>query len=244
MRLHQGDFRLVLDDYFQVQSENSVANSLHFESKANSVQTKSVAKAVLFSSAIPGSGEFYSGSYLKGILFMAVEAASWPLYFHYNNRGNDLEAQFQGFADNHWVEEDYWNWLSQVSGISVNDMDALREYESENYTHFLPEVKNQQYYENIGKYNQFNIGWQDTQTGNGRDSQLRDNYVHQRKDANDNFQRATNLTTVLMFNHILSALDAGFTTRGFNRRITTSLRMQNMRYGSELVPSLLLGVTW
>ncbi|MFQ6114243.1 MAG: hypothetical protein ACE5NG_09155 [bacterium] len=237
---HKGTFRLNLNQYFETRAQNITSNLNN-----NYPKTKSIAKAALLSAAVPGAGEFYAGSFVKGIIFLAVEAAAWPFYFHFHNRGEDLEAEFQIFADQFWHEDDYWLWLSQISGIDINDRDALREYERQNFSHFLPEEKNQQYYENIGKYDQFNVGWDDTQNGGERDSALRERYTRMRKDANDNFKRATNMVTLVLFNHVFSALDAGWTIKRHNKRIVSaSLRMKNMQYGTEIIPALALRVKW
>lgn len=234
------DFQLALEDYFMVNFEN---NQSKFN--MNHPGTKSIAKAILFSTAIPGMGEFYSGSYLKGIIFLAIEAAAWPGYFHFHNRGEDIEAAFERYAIQNWDPDAYWDWISERSGISRTDMDALREFERDHFSHFLPEEKNQQYYENIGKYDQFNIGWVDTENGDKRDSELREKYTLMRKDANDNFKRATNMATILLFNHVFSALDAAWTTNRHNKQIiSASLKMKSMQYGNEILPALALRVSW
>ena len=219
------------------------------------VKKKSIPKAVLFSALVPGSGEAYAGSYLKGAAFLVIEAAALVGNIHYNNKGNDLEAAFRTYADGNWVENDYWNWMSQVSGIERSDLDGLRAYERQTFSHFLPEKKNQQYYENIGKYNQFVAGWVDVtyqtysldlyKSGKKPDSPLREDYTVQRKDANDNFQRATNLATVIIFNHIISMFDAGWTTKKFNQKhFQSQLRIQGLMYNDRIVPVLNLGVSW
>jgi hypothetical protein len=237
---HKGNFRLALNQYFEKRVQNNQSKLTMNYSK-----TKSVAKAAFLSAAVPGAGEFYGGSLLKGIIFLGIEAAAWPFYFRFQNRGKDLEVAFRNFADQFWNEDDYWDWLSQISGINRNDMDALRDFERQHFCHFLPEEKNQTYYENIGKYDQFNIGWDDTQNGGERDSALREQYTRIRKDANDNFKRATNMVTLILFNHLSSALDAAWTIKRHNKRIVSaSLRMQNMKYGTEIVPALALRVKW
>lgn len=217
---------------------------------------KSVGAAVLLSAAVPGAGQFYSGSYLKGAAFLIIEAATLTGYFHFQNRGNELETEFENFADAHWSEEVYWSWVfDECSGDpgwsgGCNDISgdqSLRDYEEwrSDFSHFLPEEKNQQYYENIGKYDQFNIGWDDTNTGGGEDSPRREAYTLMRKDSNDNFKRATTMATVTLFNHVLSALDAGLTVKRHNRRIMqTHIRIQGRLYNREVVPTVTLGMAW
>src|SRR3990172_7146477 len=92
---------------------------------------KSVAKGVLFSAVVPGAGQFYSGSYLKGILFLGVEAAAITLNIKYNNKGTDFEDEFETLADAEWSEDAYWDWIAQISSINPDDRQALRDYEHE-----------------------------------------------------------------------------------------------------------------
>ncbi|MFQ5752786.1 MAG: hypothetical protein ACE5HI_12385, partial [bacterium] len=107
----QADFRLALDNYFAAKSNSQAANQS--EPKYG---TKSIAKAVLFSAAIPGTGQFYTRSYLKGAAFLVIEAAALTGYVHFQNRGNDLESEFEAFADLNWEQDAYWDWLAQISG--------------------------------------------------------------------------------------------------------------------------------
>ncbi|MFQ5636925.1 MAG: hypothetical protein ACE5IR_02890 [bacterium] len=241
----QGHFRFELNSLFYQNLKASRGFHATVE-QAEETAVKSVSKATLFSALIPGTGEIYAGSYLKGVAFLVIEAAGLTGHFYYQNRGNDLENTFQLYADKNWDEDDYWDWMSSISGLSRTDMDALRDYERDNFSHFLPTQRSQQYYENIGKYDQFNVGWSDTQNGGARDSDLRENYTLLRKDANDNFQRATTLITVALFNHVISALDAGLTTKRINKKRTVkaNMKLYGARYHNEIVPTLTLGVRW
>ncbi len=253
-----GNTRFAINNSFAMQSSNKLSTEKMVLSETPAPGSKSVAKAVLLSAAIPGAGQFYTKSYIKGIVFLVIEAASLTGYFHYQNRGNDLEAGFEDYADQYWDEDVYWSWVNDecqkdptfsgsCSSNPILDREQLREYERErsDFTHSLPGEINQQYYENIGKYDQFNIGWEDAVRGNVAESELREDYTVMRKVANDNFQRATNLITVVLFNHVVSALDASFTTRRFNRRVVqTRLRFKSMLYDTHIVPALTLGVIW
>ena len=244
MQTARADFQVALSTYFAARPGTFIFRGGESQRLSGLPGTKSVAKSVLLSAALPGVGQLYTGSILKGLGFLIIEAAALTGHFYFKGRGNDLENEFELFANQHWFEDVYWDWMSDISGISRNDMDALRDYERANFSHFLPEKKNQQYYENIGKYNQFNIGWDDTNNGGARDSDRREHYTLMRRDANDNFNRATTMVTVVLFNHVLSALDAGWTTRRFNRKIETHLRMKGLIYNRNLVPALTLGVNW
>jgi hypothetical protein len=210
---------------------------------------RSIGKAALFSAAIPGAGELYNKSFLKGLAFLGIEVGAWVVYGVYTKRGNEKEDEFERFADLHWKESEYWRSLADDSNgkCSEDNLSCLKEYERENFSHFLPETKNQTYYENIGKYDQFNAGWDDSKSGQARqrDSERREIYTRMRRDANDQFKTATLGATVVLFNHILSALDAAWTTYRFNQRqMKASMGMEMQRYDQELVPALSLTMKW
>ena len=246
----KSQFQLSLNTYFE--KKKQVAPRGGEGSIPNLPGSKSVAKSVLFSAAVPGAGQFYAGSFIKGFAFAVVEAATLIGYVHYDNRGQDFEAEFEKFASANWEEPVYWDWMSEISVNPRSDfaseadwMTALRQYERANFSHTLPQDQNQQYFENISKYNQFNVGWVDTDTGNGRDSDLRSHYTSMRKDANDAFKRATNLATLTMLNHVVSAFDAGFTAKRKNRTLMkASVGVQGRLHGNQVIPALSLDVKW
>ena len=228
---------------------------------------KSVPKALLFSAVIPGSGQIYSRSYLKGLAFLVIEAAALTGHFRFNSEGNRLEDRFEADANTQWDEDAYWNWMQEICGPGCSNMDSLRSYERASFSHFLPEVKNQPYYENIGKYNQFVIGWEDFrkqtlhdsieiftyadyQNGewDGQDlrtiSSKRTAYTELQDDSDRNFKRATTLASVLLLNHVISALDAAWTTKKFNRKVQAGLGVRQQIYQTEIIPVIRLGVAW
>ena len=142
----------------------------------------------LFSLILPGAGEFYSQSYLKAGIFLAVEAAVVTTAIIYNNKGNNKTDEFQNYADQRWSVVKYAQWMVDhkdilglpdnltYSDIIVNtdpnlppwqqvDFKKLNYYESQvgsngyGFTHQLPLHGEQQYYELIGKYHQYSPGW-------------------------------------------------------------------------------------
>jgi hypothetical protein len=207
---------------------------------------RSVGKAFLFSAVIPGAGEFYNKSFLKGLAFLGVEVGAWAVYAIYTKSGNEKTDEFERFADTHWAEDEYWASLARLSGCDINNRPCLKDYEREHFSHFLPDERNQTYYENIGKYDQFNAGWDDSISGEAkqRDSANRALYTRMRKKANDQFKIATFGTSIVLINHVVSALDAAYTAYQFNRQIKASMGMEMQRYDDELVPALALKMSW
>ncbi len=230
-----------------------------------SAQYRSPAKGVLFSAVVPGAGQFYNGSTLKGVAFLVVEAVAIIGHFHFQGRGSDFEDKFEALADGEWNENAYWDWMSQVSGVPRQNLTGLREFESANFSHFLPEQKGQQYYENIGKYNQFVFGWNDfrNQVGAAENfafnqyqsgfyegvkleeiSPTRTNYMQIRTDSNNNLKRATALVTAAFLNHVISAFDAGLSAKRHNQKLAASLNLNGFLYDNEFVPALALDLAW
>lgn len=76
--------------------------------------------------------------------------------------------------------------------------------------------RNQQYYENAGKYDQFKWGWTDyvgiELTPN------RSSYLSERRKANDLYGKATTFAMVSLANHVISAFEAAISTRSYNRK--------------------------
>jgi hypothetical protein len=212
---------------------------------------RSVGKAFLLSAVIPGAGEFYNKSFLKGLAFLGVEVGAWAVFAIYTESGNEKTDEFENYADSHWSEDKYWRSIADDARkngqvIDPNDRRSLREYEQASFSHFLPETPNQTYYENIGKYDQFNAGWDDSISGEARkrDSANRSLYTRMRKKANDQFKIATYGTSVVLINHVISALDAAYTTYKFNREIKASMGMEMQMYDQEVVPALAMKMSW
>lgn len=203
-------------------------------------------KAFLFSAVIPGTGELYNRSYFTALAFLGVEVGAWVLHAKYQDRGNELTDEFEQYANVHWSEERYWASLAQDCAERGGSCGDLKSYERDNFSHFLPETKNQTYYENIGKYDQFNAGWDDSKSGvaRQRDSENREAYTFMRLDANKQFKNATRATTVVLFNHVLSAFHAAYTTHRYNQSVKASVGMKMENYNEEIVPTLSMNVTW
>jgi len=214
---------------------------------------RSVLKAALFSAVLPGAGQIYNRSFLSALLFLGIEVGGLYVNRKYNSEGDDLTAVFEGFADLHWFESRYWHSVDSLENLdeeynkcSEDNIECLRGFERNEFSHFLPTTKNQTYYENIGKYDQFNGGWDD---GSGharqRDSANREAYTYMRLEANDKYKTATTAVTVVIINHLVSALHAAYSTNNFNRTLAqSSLGVKMKKYGSAWVPAVNFKMAW
>ena len=211
---------------------------------------KSVGLGVLLSALIPGAGEFYGENYLKAGIFFGVEILAWATFAYFESKGNKKEDEYQAYADQYWDVRTYARWLknegfSESGGINPDEpnRDILREQimvcERANFSHTMPEYESQQYYELIGKYQNFQAGWINLQhvptkaAGPYNYQTYRDpvftNYAADRQKANDFFDYAKIGPITAIVNHILSAADAAWVISTYNSKIKveTGFRMQN-----------------
>jgi hypothetical protein len=222
------------------------------EAEEEYVDSRSPAKAFLLSAIVPGAGQAYNRSWLKAAAFLAIEAGSWYFYADYTRTGNDIDTEFKDFADTHWSENEYWDYIARRSGLDRGDVEALRGWEQKNYSHALHRVKDQQYYEMIGKYDQFNAGWDDSEVGlwdNGFTTALRSTkrlaYDQRRNDSNTAFKNATKMATIAILNHLASAAEAAWSSHRFNQyEMEASLRVVPQYWDGRPVTALSLNLTW
>jgi len=206
---------------------------------------KKPGRALIYSAFIPGTGELYVGAEKRGIAFLAVEAAAWAWYFTQHSSGNNKEDDFKVFADDNWAEMVYldwyghWeDWYDARKGENDPDFEKM-------FTHHLPPQIDNDYYEMIGKYDQFSYGWlgnpdeylpgdyapNDSLLGytfdkttyhicRGEDAVAtvnRDKYMSMRDDANKLLKRATWGISAALFNHVISAVDAALAAKSYNK---------------------------
>ena len=234
----------------QEQQKESVADP------ASSVPGKKSPKVgLLISAAVPGAGQAYAGKYWRAAAFIAIEAVGWYVWATQTKKGRDIEQEFQEYADTHWSEDDYWDYIAYHSGIDRNDIEALREWEQSSFSHHLHREKDQQYYEMIGKYHQFNYGWDDFDKSlisvshydmvkQNMASPHRLYYEDRRYASNKAYEWGRTGITVVLLNHILSSLEAAWTIHRQNQKLQASLHGDYLRSNTRTVPALTLQLDW
>jgi hypothetical protein len=200
--------------------------------------------AFLMSLIVPGLGELYYGAEKRGIAFMAAEAGMWVTYASWNNRGSSIERDFRSFADLHWSEARYQNW----------DRNTPESFYMR--TERLPskQMDIQQYYELIGKYDQFVFGWDDGKDAQGRPvgtdysihprnvtSANRLSYEVERNRSNRYFKRSSRILGLVVVNHLVSAIDASVHARDAKVRLWVDADMIEDA-ASNPVPTMRLNV--
>lgn len=258
--------------------------SLQYLSGSVPGKEKSPWLAGLLSLAIPGAGEVYSKSYVKGAVFFAVEAASWFFVYHYNKKGDQQTQAYQDYANQHWSAVRYTEWTLNNIGVLTNGYQSRTQYESRvfdsdydplapcpppftcvvwyelnkmedsiglyappggnGYTHRLPNYGEQQYYELIGKYDEFSRGWDDADQSAialsdlplKNNSQRFVDYQLMRAESNHQYDVASTWVSVVIVNHVLSALDAYWTATRYNKSLHAEAHMNMIPTQFGLIP--------
>ena len=181
---------------------------------------KSPKTAFFLSMLAPGLGELYAGARWRGAGFLAAETLTWVAFFSWRGKGNDLKAEFRAYADQHWHESRYLAWET------YNRSQPQPYFE----THHMPSKTHdtQQYYELIGKYNQFVFGWDDVTIPLTTDnanvlSPRRLDYENHRNESNKYLKRATQITGLAVVNRIASAIHAKAYTRARQSNTTSPI---------------------
>ena len=131
---------------------------------------------VLFSLVLPGAGEAYMG-YTRGYFMMAADIFAWTQVAKYHSDGEDLTVEYLAFADEHYSDD----LLFKGYETTVAEYDPERSGEGTVYfttitsEHSFNSVADlihlplyvskeddfREYYENLGKWDQFIFGWDD-----------------------------------------------------------------------------------
>ncbi len=208
-----------------VQFEGGDESELPFSSD----EIKSPARALIYSLVLPGVGQYYCESYIKGAAMTLLEVAFWGLYFYYNGKGDKKTDEYEAYADEHWSEALYREWLSIADTIEHPPVEHL------------PSEKNQQYYEMIGKYYWFLTGWDDFEGDRedpdpshllGVTTPHREHYLNMRADANNLYTTAKYFIGASIFNHVASALEAAWYAKRKNDKLYR--RFTNVRFRSRM----------
>lgn len=232
------------------------------DSKNFDGQKKSPWFAAALSFGVPGAGEFYSESYIKAAVFVAIEAASIVIGLKYNTKGDDQTTLFQNYADapTGWSVDRYAKWtvqhaksinsdvdptkyqVFQNGKVNWNELNKLESAIGQYYSHQLPKYGEQQYYELIGKYQQFNVGWYQFGDDVNKSYTYGDPLVPQfheyavmRGQANDYYDVAAKAVVVIVVNHIISAADAAWSASRYNKDLEMHASIEKFNYGFNTV---------
>ena len=215
--------RLTMQKYFDRKSILADKDASDLNGDIYEYGVKSPFKAFLFSLAIPGAGEYYNGQKIRAGAFLAVDAIFWSGFFIYHSKGANMEKDYKAYANANYSWQEFIAWWDQLPEAQKEVYSHRMPYD---YTNNIP-IFNREYYENIGKYDQFQIGWPGGLNhpfipGDSLYEQTympaeRRTYLDMRKKSNDYFTTATTMVMISIANHIVSAFDAAIGAKRFNK---------------------------
>lgn len=191
-----------------------------------------------------------SSSWIKGTVFAACEIGFWTVFLTKSSSGRRFEKKFENYANENWSVDKYLTFLENEVGLPAGelgressgnvDLDKLHDAEADWATrsgaaeHHVFEQGRQQYYEMIYKYpEQFGQGWSDADPllieANGLTGYTPSNltlnmlqYRGLRNKSNSAFATARTMTSLMIANRFLSAIDAAWTIRRNNKTIVAT----------------------
>lgn len=246
------------------------SNNYQFDDSTSSIVFKKRSPMLTggMSLILPGAGQFYNEDYWKTAIFVAVEAAAIVSAVVYNNKGNEQTEYFENFANSDvgWNVQKYAEWsVANANRINpvIQEGDPVLDIFDNNgnviwsklnnlestignyYSHRLAPFDDQQYYEMIGKYSQFNVGWSDyndadyppdgyTYVTNVREDPVTATfswYADERGKANSYYDISNLAVKILVANHVISAVEAALAANSYNRSFNAEVKMQSNSIG-------------
>lgn len=221
----------------------SLALQAQIPNKIKTNSDISLPLGIALSALVPGAGQIYAKSPWMGALYLGIEAAAITGTLYFKAKGAQGIADYEIFADENWHVKD---WLdvydpsihpnTHHSTVYVDQNAYSPEVELE-YERMIADINNgyneitigkdYHFYENIGKYQQFKMGWNDWIAGEESDSdpdhgiyarysENQYTYAGMRMAANKLLEFGTYCGTAIFLNHFISAIDAGFRIKKVN----------------------------
>lgn len=225
--------QIIKEKILEKESEAGISKSLSLN--VDSSKLKSPILGATMSAIIPGAGQIYSKSFIKSAVFLAVEAGLWITYAVFQGKGNDQTTSYENYAKQNWNMRKYAQWLKDQSfqradqiNMSSDDYTLrlqINYCEEINFSHQLPPPGEQQYYEVIGKYQNYVTGWSTADVtvinknnyGTTKLSQV-SFYMDERQKANDYYNNGTTTLMVVVLNHLVSAVDGFLSVNSYNNK--------------------------
>ncbi len=183
-------------------------------------ETLSPGRAFLYSAVVPGTGQLYGGS-TRGYVYLAGEALLAVGYVLSRNDAKDIEQQYikeirtgvtfdgEGSFDA-WNQEDfehatdYDNWLNTYTDNNGQPLDRVGKF----------------YWKDIADFRAQDP--RDPAQGDIPDSPSRRASKELRTDSNSAFKRTRGILGAMIFNHLVSAIDARISARSHNNSMAES----------------------
>ena len=112
---------------FIINDPNSALASISTEN----ISFKSPGKALLFSGVLPGMGQLYMNSWVKGLVFAALDGIAIGTWHHNNKLAEEKKNEYVNYASEHWNFgtwiHDYYKWYNYDDVNPDSDWNDIRE---------------------------------------------------------------------------------------------------------------------
>ena len=165
-----------------------------------------------------------------------------------------------------WSASDRNQVFEMFDQIQAIERQAFHPETGAVFSHQLPDFGDQQYYELIGKYFQFAPGWDDYPAWRDEDdsflaaidpeltgqngskpnvSSTFYSYARDHADAQDLLRKASRISTLLVFNHIIAGIDAAVSAKLFNDRQASRLETHmGLAWDPDGAAVPVVGIRW
>ena len=187
-------------------------STVPFGAEDNFVPRKSPNEAFLYSLAIPGMGQLYTGA-KHGYLYTAAEIGLIVTYFILRNNAVNTRDDYRDVVRDNVIFEGPGSF---EAWDLIEDFEHATQYENWNHVYDSEATRNR-----TGKWY-----WKDLDptlkgekdTSIEFDSTYRLEALDLRQKANDTFQTARTVLGLVILNHIFSAVEARITTKRWNQK--------------------------
>ena len=174
------------------------------------------------SAVLPGLGEAVTG-HVRGYVFMAADLAAIGGSIYYDQQGDDKQKEYIAFADAHWSQDDWTDAIENYDQAPWfgTDYQSIEEVP----LWVRKEDDPREYYENLGKWDIFWYGWEDSKPRSIGDTDitwdwmhppenfmtpLRDQYLNMRTESNDDYSKRDTLHSVSLILRVLSVVQVAY----------------------------------
>ncbi|MDR2727614.1 MAG: hypothetical protein LBB56_00660 [Chitinispirillales bacterium] len=228
----------------------------------NLSEYRSPKMAMLLSFLLPGLGQAYSKSYIKAGAFGAAEIASIGTAVYFSSKGKSKKQEAYKHADKYFSVDSLGKFYD---GMEPKFTAVERDLPFDTAFYNAAGRKESYFYESIkGEY--FTPGWIDVYpdidalvNGSGDTplewlfgvSNYQKTYNSIMKESKSKYDAVNYTLYVVLLNHIVSAIDAGFTAKAYNSNLLgkdnsvwerISLEQQYVFSGSEMSPGAMLKI--
>lgn len=182
---------------------------------------KKMTLSIICSAILPGLGELYLYTMNRNVYtlarvpaFFALEGYLWYGYHSNHKKGKDIKEEFREYADAHWNLE---RFLEQhPCCVSILGCEDYLDYNNncQGKDHFFlytpREIDEEEYYENVGKYDAFVYGWDDWSDQADFWTQHRRKYWSMRDESDNYLIRGDQYLMMLLVNRVLSMIDTAW----------------------------------